>query len=249
MKILERGHIYFVYRPRVDRTSVRGPADIRRLYLVLHPRRKGLFRLIILGEKRLPDVTSQGDRRTWGFVEKVGKSPDDVEDELDPITYETKTRGERHVDAARPAGEGVYVIVRHDDHTHLAHRLEFPKRLGPVQRALNIAEEVSYIVSVKNPDAPSPPNMGLDETRRAKLPKKLRDRFRNRRFISVDPPEFLDYEGTELLSIGASKGVSQELGIEIAPEHEAESEAAVFRDLRLESSLHPVKLLFEGTWT
>jgi hypothetical protein len=88
----------------------------------------------------------------------------------------------------------------------------------------------------------------LDDRRRAKLPKKLRDRFRGRCFISVDPPEFLDHELTEILLIGARKDVSKELGLELAADHEAESDAVIFRGFRLESSLHPVKPLFEGTW-
>lgn len=247
-KILEHGHIYFFYRPKVERPYVRGPADIRRFYVVLHSRRRDTYRVIIIGEKRLPVVGGRGDRRSWGFIERVSRTPDDVEDELDPITYRTKTRGERHVDAARPAGEGVYALVRHEEHTHLAYMLEFPKRPGPVQRALNIAAEASYVVSVKNPEAPSPPNVGLDDQRRATLPKRLRDRFGARRFISVDPPEFLDFEGIEILLIGASDDVSQELGIELAADHEAETDAAIFRDLHLERTLHPVKPLFEGTW-
>ena len=87
--------------------------------------------------------------RPGPFVDKVAARAEDVEDELDPRTYETQTRGERHVAPARPAGEGVYVAV-------------------------------------KNPEAPSPEGVGLDETRRARLPKVLAARFRGRRFIPVD---------------------------------------------------------------
>jgi hypothetical protein len=86
-----------------------------------------------------------------------------------------------------------------------------------VQRTLNLVNEASYIVSVENPDAPPPLNVGLDQERRATFPKKLRDKARGRRFISVDPPAFLDYEGTEILLIGATKAVSEELGLELTP--------------------------------
>jgi len=114
LKTLERGHIYFFYRPKVDRPSARGLADIRRLYVVMHPHQRRIYRLIIIAEKRLPDVTGRGDRKSWGFVEKVGRRPEDVEDDLDPETYVTRTRGERHLPAARPAGEGVYALVPHE---------------------------------------------------------------------------------------------------------------------------------------
>jgi hypothetical protein len=193
-------------------------------------------------------VTGSGDRRSWGFVEKVATRAGEIEDELDPKAYGTKTRGERSLPAARPAGEGVYVVARHDDHTHLAHVLELPQKPGDVQRALNIPDEGSYVISVKNPEAPSPPGLGLDETRKARFPADLLERFRGRRFISVDPPEFLDYEGAELLLVGARKDVSTELGIELNPEHESEASAAIFSDLRIEKTLHPLEPLFSGKW-
>jgi hypothetical protein len=71
-----------------------------------------------------------------------------VENELDRLTYSTATRGERHLAPARPAGEGVYTIARHDDHTHLAFALELPERPGEVQEELNIPREGSYIITV-----------------------------------------------------------------------------------------------------
>jgi hypothetical protein len=36
-----------------------------------------------------------------------------VRSELGEITYSTKTRGERKLEAARPAGRGFYGIIRH----------------------------------------------------------------------------------------------------------------------------------------
>jgi hypothetical protein len=42
----------------------------------------------------------------------------------------------------------------------------------------------------------------------------MQDRFRGRRFTSVNPPDFLDHEGIELLLIGARKDVSKKLGVE-----------------------------------
>jgi len=103
-------------------------------------------------------------------------------------------------------------------------------------------------VSVKNPEAPSPPGMGLHETRRATFPKQLQERFRGRRFIPVDPPEFLDHEGAEILLVGARQDVYAELGVKLDPERETETTAEIFRDLKMERSLHPLTPLFKGKW-
>jgi hypothetical protein len=244
----ERGNIYFLYRPKLDAQVARGFDDVQRLYVVLAPRDRDSYRLLVIGAKRLPTVNGGGDRTTWGFVEKVSSQPEAVEDELDPKARVTKTRGERYVPAARPAGEGVYAIVRHRDHTHLAYALELPSAPGDVQQALNIVREGSYIVAVKNPRAPAAPGLGLDEQRRARLPRPLAAKFRGRRFIPLDPPDFLDHEGTEILLVGVRQKSIEELGIELDAEPETEATAEIFSDLRLEKSLHPLDPLLEGKW-
>ena len=66
-----------------------------------------------------------------------------------------------------PTGEGVYTIARHDDHTHLACALELHERPGKVQEDLNIPREGRYIITVKNPDVDTPPDLGLQEENRA----------------------------------------------------------------------------------
>ena len=246
--VLESGNFYFFFRPKVDEQAVQGFEDVQRMYMIPKPHGKRSYRLMIIGEKRLPVVSGAGDRKSWCFVEKVASRAKEVEDELDPKTYPTKTRGERRLPAARPAGEGVYAIVRHRSHTHLAYALELPTKPGEVQRALNVVKEGSYVISVKNPEAPSPDGTGLDETRRATFPKDLQERFRGRRFIPLDPPDFLDHEGAEILLIGARQDVYEELGLQLNPEHETEATAEIFNDLRMEKSLHPTTPLFEGKW-
>jgi hypothetical protein len=138
--------------------------------------------------------------------------------------------------------------VRHRGHTHLAYALELPTQPGRVQRDLNIAEEGSYIVTVKNPETPPAPGTGLDETRRANFPEHLQRRFRGRRFIDVDPPDFLDHEGAEIVLVGASHDVFEELGVQLDREHETAATAEIFTDLRVERSLHPVAPLLKGQW-
>jgi len=247
VRVRERGNIYFAYRPKIDEQVAQSLDDVERLYMILSPRGRDSYRLLVIGGKRLPAVNGSGERKTWAFVEKVSSRAEDVEDELDPKTRLTKTRGERQLPAARPAGEGVYAIVRHRSHTHLAYALELPPEPGEVQRALNIVEEGSYVAAVKNPKAKAAPGMGLDETRRAALPRTLQSLFRGRRFIPLDPPKFMDHEGAEILLVGVRPDLFAELGIELDREEETEATAEIFSDLRMEKELHPVAPL-EGKW-
>ena len=64
-------------------------------------------------------------------------------------TYQTKTRGERSLSSCRLLGRGVYSIVEHKGHTHLAYVLEFPEEQTEVQDDFNIKSEGSYVISVK----------------------------------------------------------------------------------------------------
>ena len=245
--VLERGDIYFIYRPKVEQTSAAGLEDVQRFFVILSPSDKRRHRLLVIGRKKLPAISDKQERN-WGFVQKVSRNPEDIEDDLDRLTYSTQTHGERHLSPARPAGEGVYTIARHDTHTHLAFALELPERPGEVQEELNIPAEGSYIITVKNPDVDAPPGVGLPEQDQADLPQRLRDRFHGRRFIPADPPDFLDREGTEFVLIGADEDVFEELGVRLDPERETIETAELFNDLRMERTAHPLKPLFEGRW-
>ncbi len=101
---------------------------------------------------------------------------------------------------------------------------------------------------MKNPDVSAPPGAGLRPQQEADFPKRLQERFGERRFIPADPPDFLNYEGAELLLIGAAEDVSDELGIRLHPQRETEHSAEIFTQLRLERTQHPVESLFTGEW-
>jgi hypothetical protein len=248
--VLERGNIFFFYRPRVhppqEEPPPHGLGDIERSYIVLHVKGNSLYRLIVIGRKRLPDVRKR--EKEWAFVYKVSRRSGEIEQELEQEEYETNTRGERVRPAARPAGEGVYALVRHEEHTHIAYALKLPEELGPVQRALQIEMEASYIVAVKNPEAPSPPEAGFSPEEAAKYPNWLQEKFHGRRFLPIDPPELLDYPGTQLVLIGASADVRGELGLDLNPERETERTAEIFRDLHLAKSEFNIDPLIKGKW-
>jgi hypothetical protein len=245
-KILEQGDIFFLYRPKVNVQLARGIEDIQRFYVILKPSGMILFRRIIVGEKRLPDVGEF--ERAWGFVDRVSGDPEEIEDELDSQRYQTKTHGERVEPAARPAGEGIYAIVRHGEHTHIAYILELPRKSGEVQRELNIRKQGSIIVTVKNPKMDSPPQAGLPEMKKPKYPATLQRNFSGKRFTNLDPPEFLDYPGTELVLVGVPADVTRELGIKLHPRHKDEETAAIFSQLKMEKDLHPTAPLISGKW-
>jgi hypothetical protein len=243
--LLERGDIYFLYRPRIDTDKVQGLKDVERFFIVMKPWRAHVYRLIIVGRKRLPDPREHN--RFWGFVWRVFKDPTALNEELRAREYTTKTRGVRHLPPVRPAAEGIYAVVRHESHTHLAYVIELPERQGQAERELNIGREASYIVAVRNPEAPRPANAGLDTEHAARFPKKLQEKLSGRTFAPLDPPSFLDHEGAELLFIGASANPEAELGIAFEVDRETLYSADVLRDLKLPREIAREPLL-QGEW-
>jgi len=253
-EVVEHGNIWFIYRPKVraedePEQDVDGIGDVERFHMVLRPdARSGgaaRFRLMTIGAKRLPDTGEH--ERNWGFVDLVAKSAGQVTEVLGEDHYDTKTRGERVRPAARPAGEGVYVLARTGSKMHLAYALELPDKPGPVQKQLNIEPEASFALSIKNPEKGSPRNTGLDSAEKADYPDQLQEEFRDRRFATEDP-RLLDYEGAQFILIGAGSDVKRDLGIDLEPEDETEGTADIFKQLRLSKGKHPIEPLLKGEW-
>ncbi len=245
---LERGNIFFFYRPKVDEDHPDDASDVQRLYMVLNPSDTERYRLTVIGHKKLPDLSRAGRKRYWGFVDSVSHSPEKLLGALSEEEYETKTRGERRQPPARPVGEGVYRILRHGDHVHLVYALELPDQPGKPQRAFNIEDEASYIISIKNPEKKSPHFSGLSVKRKAELPKYLSEKFHDRQFIAPDPTKFLDHSGVEFILISASDDVEEDLGITLHPKAEDEHSAQVFKELHVDRSKFSVKPLLQGEW-
>lgn len=244
-EVLEQGNIYFMYRPKVQEDEAEDFDDVERFYFALKPDRNKRYRLLVVGRKRLPDVGEH--ERTWGFVEMVTEDPRKLEQGLREETYRTKTRGERVRPAARPAGEGVYTIANVDGKMHLIYALELPRKPDEVQKALKIAPEASFALSVKNPDKSSPKSAGLPEDDQADYPKKQQEKFRDRRF-DYEHPELLDYEGAEVVLVGARINPEEEYAVDLDPEKENANTADILKDLRMARSRHPIEPLIRGEW-
>ena len=218
VSILERGDIFFFYRPRVGENDPQGLEDVQRLFVIFKPEGRPRYRLATIGRKRLPEPGDPGLRRFWGFVAMVRDGTLAIHRALDEKTYQTRTRGERWQPASRPAGEGVYRIVRHGDHTHLEYELASPREPGEVQHDLGIRRRATHIVTVKNPEAGSPPWAGLREEDQPRFPRRLQEKFRGRRYAPLDPPDFLDHEGTEFILIAVSEDGGGERPVDLDAE-------------------------------
>lgn len=247
-EILERGDVAFFYRPRVDEEDPEGLEDVQQLYLATRAHEGGRWRLLVVGRKTLPEPGASGVGRHWGFVDDAGDDPERLEQHLGEEEYSTQTRGQRRLPAARPAGEGVYGLASHGDHTHLAYVLELPEQPGEVQDDLGIEPRASYVVAVKNPETSSPPRAGLSPPRKAEYPDHLHDRFAGRRWASADPPELLDEPGAEFVLISAAPDPEEELDIDLGAEDESAASADIFDQLRIDREAHPLRPLFDGAW-
>jgi len=256
VQVLEKGNIVFFYRPKEGVLHPRSPDDLERVYLMLlpddqtHHRNRvlnvthGVFPMIVPG-KALPE------ERDWAFVQDVSQDPKKVLEDLQKnISAPPEPSGQRARPWARPAGQGRYEIVEHDKHTHLAYRLSQPTKPGEVQAELQVKPEASYVISVKEPYAPS--EIALSE--KPSYPESLRNKFDGHGWIPLDPTDFLDYRWTQVLLIGARANVEKELGIKLSAAAENKAEREVLEVLRKEakqaekqgiSLLEPLK---EGQW-
>ncbi|KAK9099681.1 hypothetical protein Scep_023111 [Stephania cephalantha] len=214
--------------------------------------KESLLRFMVMGKKTLPDL-SKPSTAFWGFVELVTTNIEDIKPALKGEKYDTGTRGHRHKPPARPLGEGIYRLLRHNPgnrtHTHLVYKLEFPPKeeKKEPQESLNIEREGSFVIQIKNPEQGGRGQFqGLQSKRKAVFPAHLHGEFGRRKFIPADPPDLLNYEGCEFLLISASDDV-EELGLELETEEGGEQPecsdlVTTFGEC---ASAAP---LFKGTW-
>ena len=247
-KIIEQGDIFFFYRPKVDTEEVEDLKDVQRFYMITAPQDNTRYRLFLIGQKQLPEIVegkSTSEEKNWALHILTTSNSKDIQKELMPAEYTTETRGKRRLAAAVPAGEGKYVIAKHDNHTEFVYVLELPETPGPTQREFEIKKEASYIISLKNPDVKVPGFVASEKN--PEYPKTLKEKFGDKRWINVEEPDFLNYENTQLLLIGArKKNVEEELGIDIDEEKETEKSADLFKELKVRKDQVPLKPLLKG---
>lgn len=209
---LERGRIAFAIRPRVE-----GTPGLQRFMFLLSPSGRDVHRRVVVGKKRMPEPG--GNEREWAYVEKIGAARSEMLADLAASTYATKTRGVRHQPGARVIAQGHYAILEHAEHAHLTYALDPDSERDPLHGALNVACEGSVIAAVFNPLArwsrqatlPYGDSEEASPFREPSLyPDELQARFGERRFAPLDPA-FLDYEGAEIVLIGAEDEVRPEL--------------------------------------
>jgi hypothetical protein len=227
--ILEKGIIYFFFRPRVNITDPQGIEDVAHSYIVLRPlplgaklgegplEDAGNAHLLALPKKMLP---KSGRDRFLVFVEKGEASIKELREGFAGNEYATKTsryilfsilrkdsglmgNSTSTTEPVTPFAEGIYAITSTGRESHLACHLTVPPSIGEIQKELGLHEQGSFVVSVKNPETPSPGNAGLDNP--AKYPEELQKKFRGLRWMPLEP-ELLKYEGTQVLLIGETMG-------------------------------------------
>ena len=210
---LERGTITFLYRPRVEEQHPDELEDVQRLLLLLSPEGSAFQRLIAVGRKRLPRSTRRD--RFWGFIDLV-LTHYDMHAALGAQVYGTKTRGLRHLPAARAFAEGTYEVEAHGPHSHLRWSTERFASEDPLAGEIPVEHDADYILTIANPD---PALWGLVEAPDLQsdlfddlelhvpiptpFPPSLQERFRNRKFAQLGTVEWLDHPGAELVFVGA----------------------------------------------
>ncbi|KAB8293386.1 hypothetical protein EYC80_007706 [Monilinia laxa] len=205
--ILEKGIIYFFYRPRVSAADqVQGIEDVARSFFVMRPlplrskiekgplQDNGDARLLSLPKKTWPKSIQD---KFLCFVDKTGLGIKELKEHLS---------GPPNLPSVTPIAEGIYAITHTDRESHLAYCITYPQ-ISEVQRELGIKEKGSFVCSIKNPTAPGPASATIDNP--VKYTKDLQDKFRNLRWGSL-VPEHLTYEGTQMLIIGEGQSVDSE---------------------------------------
>src|SRR4051812_32423466 len=76
--VLERGDIFFFYRPDGVEGAPGGLLDVNRFHVVLRPEGHDLLRYLTVGKKKLPG--EGGDGRHWAFVDGVFREPEGLRD-------------------------------------------------------------------------------------------------------------------------------------------------------------------------
>ena len=210
--ILEKGVIYFFFRPRVNVDDPQDVNDIARSFMIMRPipldakigdgpiGDEKNCRLLALPKKVLP---KSGKDKFVTFVENCKTSFSELKESfLTGSEYETKTLGTRHTAPVTPLAEGIYAITSTGRESHLAYIVNIPSELGEVQTDFGLKQRGSFVASVKNPD--QPPTAGAQQQNvppGPQYPKEIIEEFGGLRWKPLEP-HHLDYDQASFLIIG-----------------------------------------------
>ncbi|WP_010299694.1 hypothetical protein [Candidatus Odyssella thessalonicensis] len=195
LSVLQKGNIYFFYRPKVQHLFAHTIDEVQGLLLVFKPVDLNKYIIVRVGKKKLPE-----DSPYFAFVEKVCSSLEDLKEAFKEEHYETSTQENKDVGAAQCVGEGKYLFLDHEQHTHLCFQLTNMAAASDLPKEFHLTPSGDYLISVKNPQKSS--TAGLPSQEKATYPLGLQNNFGDYRFIPLNSPEYLNYEGAEFLIIG-----------------------------------------------
>ncbi|CAG8527414.1 9710_t:CDS:2 [Ambispora gerdemannii] len=201
VNILQGGSVYFFYRPKVENNAIQ-KEEVQRFFFVLQPQNQSKYQLLIVGKKQLPTTEKNS---YFLFLEAIKNNKEELLAALNEKHYLTKTRGERTLPVSHCLGAGKYLLVSHNNHTHFIYQLTNPSQVKEIQKEFNLQKEDDYLINIKNPQAATPPGVGLAEKQKVKFPPSLQNKFAHYSFIPLATSEFLNYEGAELLLISTGK--------------------------------------------
>jgi hypothetical protein len=127
--------------------------------------------------------------RLWARVERVGSLQRVLADLLEAEQYTTKTRGDRYQPGAQLVGQGCYALARHDDHIHLAYRID------------RLEHDV--------PDEVRAPDAGSDIVLFERVPRG------SATWTTEGEPALLDDEGAEIVIVGVAGDPEHDLGVDV----------------------------------
>ncbi|CAG8816712.1 29632_t:CDS:2, partial [Racocetra persica] len=169
--------------------SLNQQEGVQRFFFVLRPQQQNKYRLLVVGKKQLPPSKKDS---YFLFLEAIKNNKEELLSALQEKHYSTKTRGERTLPVSQCLG------------------------IKATQKEFNLQKEDDFLISIKNPQATTPPRVGLSTKQKVKFPPSLQVKLANYSFAPLTTSEFLDYEGVELLLIAKDKTnlTGREKGIE-----------------------------------
>ncbi|CAG8437901.1 8408_t:CDS:2 [Ambispora leptoticha] len=159
------------------------------------------YDLLIVGKKHLPVEIKD---KYFLFVEASNKTESELLESLKEKHHQAG-KGETTDPTVHCLAEGKFIIAKHENHTHFIYQIIKPSQLKEIQQEFNLQKEDDYLINVKNPHSKTPPGIGLSEKQKTSYPSSLQEKFANYHFIPLDPADYLDYPGTELLLINKRK--------------------------------------------